>query len=144
MAYRTYLAVAMLGVLATAPAIPSIFAAQASSSDRSEKIKALMTQRRDVLAKRVAAAETQYKSGLVTLDLVISARDDLFEAELDLAPTQERRIELLRSRLKNIREGEHRVLELQKVGGRSETDALLATSRRLLAEIELERALTVD
>ncbi len=143
---RVYLGLAILAALCFAPAVPSNYAAQTVDGVPSEKIKSLMNERRDVLAKRVSAVESHYKSGLSTLEPLIDARDELFAAELELAESREERIELLKSRLENLKEGEERILELQKVGasGGSESEGLLATSRRLLAEIELERALVSD
>ncbi len=146
MQYRMCLGLAILAAVIFASAVQSNYAAQTSKSVQSEKLTSLMKERCDVLEKRVSAFESQHKSGICNLELVINARDDLLAAELELAESRENRIELLKSRVKNLRLGEQRILELQKIGaaGGSETDGLLAISRRLLAEIELERALAAD
>jgi hypothetical protein len=146
MRYRMCLGLVILAAVIFASAVPSNYAAQNSENAQSEKVKSLMKERRDVLEKRVSAFESQHKSGICNLEMVINARDDLLAAELELAESRENRIELLKSRVKNLRLGEQRILELQKIGaaGGSETDGLLAISRRLLAEIELERALEAD
>ncbi len=146
MQYRMCLGLAILAAVIFASAVQSNYAAQTSKSVQSEKLTSLMKERCDVLEKRVSAFESQHKSGICNLEMVINARDDLLAAELELAESRENRIELLKSRVKNLRLGEQRILELQKIGaaGGSETDGLLAISRRLLAEIELERALAAD
>lgn len=146
MRHRMCLGLVILAAIIFASAVPSNYAALNSENAQSEKVKSLLKERRDVLAKRVSAFESQHKSGICNLELVINARDDLLAAELELAESRENRIELLKSRVKNLRLGEQRILELQKIGaaGGSETDGLLAISRRLLAEIALERALAAD
>jgi hypothetical protein len=146
MRYRVYLGLVILAAGIFGLAVSSNYAAQTSSSVQSENIKSLMKERRDILKKRASAFESHYINGFCTLERLIDARDDLLAAELELAESRENYIELLKSRLTNLKEGEQRILELQKVEARGicETDGLLATSRRLLAEIELERALAAD
>lgn len=141
MRYPMLLGIAMPVALIAASAISSNQAAQTSSNVQSEKIKALMTERSDVLAKRVAAFETMYTHGDCNFATLVNARDDSFVAKLDLVETRGERIELLESRLESLKNGEQqmRVL-LEQVYGATPAEVLFVTSQRLLAEIELERA----
>jgi hypothetical protein len=134
--------------LAAMFAISSQTDAQEPHGDHASKVQALLKERRDVLATRLEILTLLVKSGRATqaglVDAqsgLIDARDDLFAAELDLAPSQERRIEILKSRIENLKAGEEYATALKHQARATELEVLAATSRRLLVEIELERAL---
>ena len=111
----------------------------------SPKVKALLTERRDALAKRVELLRLQHEhSGQVLWITVLEARDELLVAEIELADSPEKRIEVLKARVKNQKAAEDFYLVGQRNGDASELDVLQAKAKRLAAEVDLERAIEGD
>lgn len=110
-----------------------------SKAESGDKLTKLLQERRDTLAKRVAALEMQLGHGELKIDSVIAARGDLLEAELQLAKTKNRRVEIFMKRIDNMRELENSV-KLQFENGLATNESYLAaTAARLQAEIDLIR-----
>lgn len=112
-----------------------------SHEDHASKVKSLQKQRHDVQSTRLEMVVVLYNRGKLSQADLINARDDAFAAELELALPQDRRIELLKSRVENLKAGEEFATSLKLQAKASEVDVLAATSRRLLAEIQLEQFL---
>ena len=123
---------------------PNSVAQETDSSTK--KIRALMEQRANVLQKNAEAVEAQHRSGTVGLDDLLNAKTLWIEAKLDLATSDDERIELLNTQLENARAIEERVAALQKIGARggSDTELYLATAERLSVEIRLATVLRRD
>lgn len=94
-----------------------------------------------MLSARLEAIIATARIGKAPQADLINARDELLIAELDLAPSHARQVELHRSRIENLKAGEEYLVLLQHQAKAGESDVLAAKSRRLLAEIELERLL---
>ncbi len=139
----SFLAV-LIVVLVAAATMRSQSAAEPIISTDAPKIKALLEQRRDVLAKRVELFTRQFQGARSTMTQVIEARVDLFAAELDLAETRDARIALLESQVSKLKKDEELSDSLRQAARGDESTVLLATSRRLSAEIALERELIAE
>ena len=115
-----------------------IFAVQPSQSTDNEKINRLMEERRDALQKIVEVFKSKYDRGMVKIDTVYRAQNDLLNAELDLATTKGDRVAIMKKQLENFQSMESRALELQKIGAQGgEVEVVLtATAARLQAEIQ--------
>ena len=100
-----------------------------------------MKERRDALKERVAGLEVLIKTGKVAPIQLIEARDALLTSELELAKTENDRITLLELRVANFKQGEEYFIALKSRAEANETDVLQAKTQRLLAEIDLERAI---
>ena len=102
-------------------------------------LKKLLTQRRDVLVKRVEALEIQNSEGQTTFGVVAMARDELFKAELELVSTKKDRLKILQKRVENMRRYEESEKLRHRSGVGPLDSMLLATAARLQAEIDLSR-----
>lgn len=133
--------------LAAAGVAAAIASAQQSAQPAADAtIRELLTERRDVLAQRVELLERLHEQGAIDYERLFSARDQLLEAELELATDKSERIALLGQRVEQMRTLEE-LLESRFGGGQvTETAALEATAARLQAQIELmrERVLPLD
>jgi hypothetical protein len=136
-------ALAFVG-LVVAAAMPSQSTGQTNNNESSARIRKLLQERRDVMAQRVEYFDAQFRNAKVTRVPVLEARDDLIAAEIDLAETRQERIELLRTRVANRKEVEESCIALRTRAIVDTSDVLQATSQRLLAEIELERAIGAE
>ncbi len=96
------------------------------------------------MASRVEYFDAQFNNAKITRVPILEARDDLIAAELDLAENRNQRIDLLKARAANLKEVEDFYVVLKGQAMSDESTILLAKSRRLLAEIELERAATAE
>ena len=132
--------IALIVILSTVSVADSFaFAQQETESDSSVVLNELLTERRDTLAKRLATLETKSAQGQLKIDAVIAARDQLLDAELQLAKTKEQRLAIFQKRIDNMRELEDSV-KLQNENGLATPESLLAaTAARLQAEIDLVR-----
>lgn len=110
-----------------------------SREDHASKVKVLLKQRHEVLSTRSEMVAVLANRGKLSQADLINARDDAAAAELELSLTQDRRIEVLKSRVENLKAGEEFFTSLKLQAKASEVDVLAATSRRLLAEIQLEQ-----
>ena len=116
-----------------------------------QQLQAKLEERRDTLKSRVKALETRLEVGVGDIDLVCKARIDLLDAELQLADTKARRIELLKSRVEKFQQLEKTAKVRQGApppppqpgrppGVIDSTDQLyLAMAARMQAEIDLLR-----
>lgn len=114
-------------------------AQQTKNSDSNATIKELLTQRRDTLAERVKVLKRQHTAGTMTVDSFLSARDQLLDAELELATGTEQRLKLYRERLNNMRKLEDAVKQRFEVGAGTLESTLSTTAARLQAKIDLLR-----
>ncbi|MBI1345511.1 hypothetical protein GC163_04410 [bacterium] len=130
--------------VAAVSAMSQLSTAETKSGAHSPKIRELLKARRDVMAKRVEIFEAQFHNAQISRVPVLEARDELFVAELDLAENRDARIDLLKARVDNLTEYEGSYIALKHIARANDLDILQATSRKLLAEIELERALSAE
>ena len=150
---RICLSISLLITLIAETTMSANYVVQESNNAQSEKIKKLMIERCEILNERVEYLESLMNSG-ATLDvgqdgskMLIDAREDLFVAKIELAESREQRIELHKSRIENLKRHEQNMLAIKEAGGRDSYtyyDLLMAKSCRLEAEIEYERAITID
>lgn len=86
--------------------MPSQSNGQTNTNESSARIRKLLKERRDVMAQRVEYFDAQFHNAKITRVPVLEARDDLIAAEIDLAETRNERLELLKSRVANLKEVE--------------------------------------
>jgi outer membrane protein TolC len=80
-----------------------------------------------------------YTAGSVSLTTILAGRDQLLDAELQLAKTKEQRLTLYQERLDNMRALEDAVKKRYEAGQSTLESKLSATAARLQAEIDLLR-----
>ena len=131
--------VLLVAVSAALFALSSNGVSQEKQANPENKIAELMKQRRDILQKRVDALVSQYEAGEIQIMSVISARDDLYQAELELASAKADRVKICELRFKNMAELEKVTTIRYSQGVGSFEDKLLATAAKLQAEIDLLR-----
>lgn len=136
-------ALATVGLIVVA-SMPSQSNGQTNTNESSARIRKLLKERRDVMAQRVEYFDAQFHNAKITRVPVLEARDDLIAAEIDLAETRNERLELLKSRVANLKEVEESRIALRTRAMADTSEVLQATSQRLLAEIELERAIGAE
>lgn len=141
MLYRLSCLGIVIVVLASSLALSSQQDVNRSREDHASKVKALLKQRHEVLSARLEMVVVLANRGKMSQADLINARDDAAAAELELALPQDRRIEVLKSRVENLKAGEEYFTALKLQAKASEVDVLAATSRRLLAEIQREQFL---
>ena len=115
-------------------------AQQATESDSHAALNELLTKRRDTLKTRVDVLEQMHADGRLPLTTVVAGRDQLLDAELQLAKTKEQRLLLYQKRIENMRALEDTIKRRYENGRSSLESALSATAARLQAEIDLLRA----
>lgn len=136
-------ALATVGLLVVA-SMPSESTGQTNNNESSARIRKLLIERRDVMAQRVEYFTSQFHQARISRIPVLKAKDDLIAADIDLAETRNDRIELLKARVANLKEAEESCIALRNAATVSLLEVLEATSQRLLAEIELERAIAAE
>lgn len=109
--------------------------AQDNEAKHGKEIRALLAERRDTLRLRLETVDVLYRSGKVGIERVISANNDLLEAELELCSSQAEKVEVSKKRLDNLRALEKIVLEKHASGIESRDNQLLTTAARIGAEI---------
>ncbi|QEG41861.1 hypothetical protein [Roseimaritima ulvae] len=114
-------------------------ATKAPSTQEESTIHELLTERRDLLASKLANMETQYAQGTVQHRAVLDARRDLLAAKLPLAQSAADRISLLEEMLKNRRSNESQMEELFKLGSASFAEKIDAAVQRVDAHIALAK-----
>ncbi len=114
---------------------------QAAVNEHAAKAKELLKERREVLATRVEILEHLFQIARTPYMDVINAKDDLRNAELELSDSRDRRLEVLRSQVENLQQGEEYMKGMKRDAKANEADVLTLTARRLKAQIELERTL---
>ena len=101
------------------------------------KVRQLLTERRDTLRERLDAVEASYKSGLADTTVVIAAKTELLDAELEMANQPADRIALREGLVANMKQIEDWTRQQFDSGTALQQDVLLAKAKRLQAEIEL-------
>jgi hypothetical protein len=112
-------------------------ATQPASPDR---VRELMTQRRDLLRQIVQSSEIRFQKGQGSAEELAEDVVAAFRAELDLAASQGERIRLHEQIVEKMRELESRAEKMWQNGRIVETAAMRARARRMEAEIALEQA----
>jgi hypothetical protein len=84
----------------------ALFAVNVASSDEdlADQIKALQTERGEVLTKLVSIRTVQYKAGVVSGEIAVRAETDLLNAKLDAAVSREATIDILFAALQRERD----------------------------------------
>ncbi len=103
------------------------------------RLTSLLEERRDVLKTRVEALEALFKIARSPREAVTSARNDLLDAEYELATNRAQRIDVLQQKLANAKEYESLMEQQNRDARVTQADVLMATARRLGVEIELLR-----
>ena len=113
--------------------------------EASEQLESLLKERRDTLRQLVETLEGQWRAGLTDGQLpILHARNELLDAELDLAKTREERIAAREKMVANLKVIE-KAAEMQQRMGTTTPDTLLrAKAARLKAEAQLLREKTCD
>jgi len=137
MSARKLLAIACAGAIAFS--MTTITPAQNDTASIDAQVRDLMLQKRDILQQRLEMAKKSFLSGQITNDRVLSARNDVLDAELDLAASKADRIAVLESKVEILKEIEEAVSTRQGVNGGPFGARLEATIDRIDAEIALLR-----
>lgn len=103
------------------------------------KLTSLREERRDVLKTRVEMIEALFKITKQPYEAVLAARDDLLDAEYELATNRAQRIAVVRQKLVNAKEYEAVMEQRKRDASASQAEVLMATARCLGVEIELLR-----
>ena len=127
---------ACLGVVACSQPAESQEERQTSSDN---KISDLLAQRRDTLHQLVEWVVAQRNDGAAALGDVIQAKNDLLDAELDIAKTKKERIRIRKEQVENFRLLENAMTFQHKEGGIAGNEVWVAKAARLEAEIKLLR-----
>lgn len=111
--------------------------AQESVSSKS-KVASLLRERRDTLKARVEIIEKLVGIVRSTPEALIAAREDLCNAEIEMATSKSERLAALQRKLENAKQLEA-VMELRKQEARgTEAEILMAKAARLGVEVELQ------
>ena len=111
---------------------------QNATSDK--KLNSVLTERRDTLRQIVNIVESRRSQGDETIDNVIKARNELLDAELDIAKTRAERVRIREEQVKNFRNLENVLTRRHESGGEiTNVEVLVAKAVRLEAEIALLR-----
>lgn len=138
---RAYFVLLLIVPLLATTALPA--RAQAEPGD-SPEVTALLKERRDVLQSRVEILEVLYKQARAPMTDLVEAKEEFLIAELELAGTKEKRIEILKSRIENLQFAEKFYEVLKQRAKASEADILEVKAQRLLVQAELQRALATQ
>jgi hypothetical protein len=103
------------------------------------KLTSLLEERRDVLKARVEMVEKLASMAKSTPEELIAARDDLFDAEYELATGSEQRIAALQQKLENARQLEAVMRERKNDAKGTEIEVLMAKAGRIGVEVKLLR-----
>ena len=133
----------VLCVLATSICIVIFSQPATSQSEQNaisdKKLNSLLAERRDTLRQIVNLVEKGHSEGSESLDNVIRARNELLDAELDIAKTNAERVRIREEQVKNFRDLENVLTQLYKNGETTNIELLEVKAVRLEAEIELLR-----
>jgi hypothetical protein len=100
-------------------------------------VEKLLRERVALLKEVVDAQMTNFETGRANLDDIAYARQVLFAAELELAPTSAERIKIRESLLKDLTDLENRVKAQVEAAVRPTLDFKMARATRLRAEADL-------
>lgn len=115
----------------------SLFAMDAASSK--SKLTSLLAERRETLKTRVEMIEKLVGIARSTPEALLTARDDLFNAELEMATNHNERIGVLQEKLGNAKQLELIMQQRKRDADGTEAEVLMAKADRLRIEIELLR-----
>ena len=135
---KSHMALALLALVALL--VSTTTSAQNSAEESDSRIRELQIEKRDVLAKYLTYAESQFARGDLQSVAVLDARLALLDAELALAATAADRIKILRKRLDIHRNKESQVAELYAIGNVTFAKNVDAIVERIDSEIALSRA----
>lgn len=91
-----------------------------------QKLHDLMVERRDAFQQLVDVATAHNRDGTGTIDALFRAKNDLLEAELELAKNDDERIRIYEQRLDNFRELEV-LLTRRHSSGLAPIESLIST-----------------
>jgi hypothetical protein len=118
---------------------PLVAQPTAASSDAAAKLAELLDEREATLKKLLEALQRRSEVGHATTEDVIQASIQLLKAQLDRAPTKDKRIDLHEKIVDNYRKAED-VARIRQREAQVPVDAVLkAKAKRLRAEIRLWR-----
>lgn len=123
----------------------SIPVAGTQQDDRSAtgiQLKSLLEARRDTLEEILDVMEKKYEDGSLGFAAVADARDAFLLAELELAESEQQRIEICRKRIVNLHALEKSAALRFDSGAAQIEEKLLATAQRLQVEIDCARRST--
>lgn len=103
------------------------------------KLRELLIERRDVLLERHKSIESVFKNGDAVVTAVISAENELLDAELALATQPADRITIFEKLVLNMKRIEDWTHQQVNDGTATRIDVLLAKAARLQAEIAVLR-----
>ena len=111
-----------------------------------EKIEQLQLERRDTLRARVDAVDQAFRTGRLSVDVMLNAHIDLIDAELEVVSDPAERIKLRTEALEDFRQIAKFEELKQQQGVGTVQEMLEAKAASLAAEIELlkERAAAED
>ena len=104
-----------------------------------QKLKELLTLRRDTLQSVFEVTKRRHEDGSGKLESYILARDAYLLAELELADSKKRRMEICKERVENFRLLEESAKVRHQSGSVKIEELYLATAERLHAEIDCVR-----
>ena len=108
--------------------------------EESDKIKALLKERRDVLRNAVEARTQEFEAGRGTLGVLLHVSRELLNAELELATTPEKRFDAYAGHFNALRKIETITKEGYDAGRVKVADYFEIRAARLEAEIQMRRA----
>lgn len=135
---KTHLAIALLGI-AVFLFVSMTTSAQNSTDEADSRIRALLIEKRDVLASRLKHVESQFATGELSSIVVLAAKLELLDSELALAATAADRIKILKQQLDIHRTKQSQVAELYLLGKVTFSENVDVIVERIDAEVALSR-----
>ncbi len=111
----------------------------ASNAAAVEPLVELMQERRAVLEQLVKVQSESYQRGEAGFESVVTAREDLLHAELELETRREERIKLLETFVEVAAQWEKMVMQRYRAGHVSVADVLKGRALHLKAQVDLLR-----
>jgi len=112
---------------------------QLRADEKTTKVQALLRERVATLEELAAYFEKLYKAGEVPIAVLLKAKQDVVEAELDLCETNAERIKVQEKLLALAQQTEDYFKQGTKIGAAQASDVLKARADRLKIEIALQR-----
>jgi len=123
-----------------ASTVVAVSSGRADNDDtQSERIKVLLTQRRDTLRERLNLFQQAAHRSEVGSVEVMGASNDLLNAEIDLADDATLRTEFMKQVVENMKKMEQLFLQGSRTGQVSKVELLEVRAERLQAEIKLAK-----
>lgn len=135
--HGVFFAVAILFAMPCFAVLLPIFA-QDSDSETS-KLTSLFEERRETLKTRLEMVEQLVGVARSTPEALLAARDDLYNAEVEMATNSKDRISALQRKLENAKQRESIMEQRKRKAVGTEVEVLMAKSDRLGIEIQLLR-----